>query len=275
MKYKNQLTFTTGQFAKMHQLNNRTLHYYDQIGLFSPAFIGENGYRYYTYRQSPVLEFLLAMRELDMSIDEIKAYMDNRTYEGFRKVLQTKTVEIDNTIDRLTYLRNLLTAKEEQLNLAEHVKCDEIEMITCPQEYLLLSEPLTSALDDDDLAVLVDHMQNVKDTRLFNKRYGTMISIEKIKAKQLDVYDYYYSIVNKEQNSDVLHVKPAGTYIRVFSKGNWEQLPEAYERIKKFAADNNVVLTGYAYEEGINEMVISSMDDYITQIVVECERGDA
>lgn len=24
-----------------------TLHYYDEIGLLSPAFVGENGYRYY------------------------------------------------------------------------------------------------------------------------------------------------------------------------------------------------------------------------------------
>ena len=42
------LYFTAGQFARLHQLNKRTLHYYDDIGLFSPAYKGENGYRYYT-----------------------------------------------------------------------------------------------------------------------------------------------------------------------------------------------------------------------------------
>lgn len=43
------LLFTTGQFARLHHLNKRTLHYYDEIGLFSPAFKGENDYRYYTW----------------------------------------------------------------------------------------------------------------------------------------------------------------------------------------------------------------------------------
>ncbi|MEG1551671.1 MAG: MerR family DNA-binding transcriptional regulator, partial [Oscillospiraceae bacterium] len=63
--------FTTGQFAKLHNINKRTLHYYDDIGLFSPAYKGKNGYRYYTYQQSPTLEMLLTLRELNMSVNEI------------------------------------------------------------------------------------------------------------------------------------------------------------------------------------------------------------
>lgn len=30
--------YTTGQFAKLNGINKRTLHYYDEIGLFSPEF---------------------------------------------------------------------------------------------------------------------------------------------------------------------------------------------------------------------------------------------
>ena len=38
---------TTAQFAKLHEVNKRTLHYYDEIGLFHPLTKAENGYRYY------------------------------------------------------------------------------------------------------------------------------------------------------------------------------------------------------------------------------------
>lgn len=51
MKNKKYL-YTTGQFAKLNGVNKRTLHYYDEIGLFSPEFKGENGYRYYTCFQT-------------------------------------------------------------------------------------------------------------------------------------------------------------------------------------------------------------------------------
>ena len=43
---------TTAQFAKLHEVNKRTLHYYDQIGLFRPLTKAENGYRYYDIEYS-------------------------------------------------------------------------------------------------------------------------------------------------------------------------------------------------------------------------------
>ena len=36
---------TTAQFARLHEVNKRTLHYYDEIGLFRPLTKAENGYR--------------------------------------------------------------------------------------------------------------------------------------------------------------------------------------------------------------------------------------
>ena len=84
------LYFTAGQFARLHQLNKRTLHYYDDIGLFSPAYKGENGYRYYTYQQSAQLENILAMRQLNMSIEEIAAYLKHPNPQDFLKISQNR-----------------------------------------------------------------------------------------------------------------------------------------------------------------------------------------
>ena len=33
------LKLTTAQFAKLHRINKRTLHYYDEIDLFKPKLI--------------------------------------------------------------------------------------------------------------------------------------------------------------------------------------------------------------------------------------------
>lgn len=38
--------YTTGQFAKMFDIEKSTLHYYDKIGLISPQIKGDNNYRY-------------------------------------------------------------------------------------------------------------------------------------------------------------------------------------------------------------------------------------
>lgn len=58
--------FSIGQFARLHEVNKKTLMWYDEIGLLKPAVTKPNGYRYYTYHQSSVLEVILMLRDLDV-----------------------------------------------------------------------------------------------------------------------------------------------------------------------------------------------------------------
>ena len=90
---------TIGQFAAMHGINKKTLMWYDEIGLFKPAIINpENGYRYYNYHQSSVLETILLLRELDISISEIQNFMQNRSAENLKCLLNEKISDLDKTI---------------------------------------------------------------------------------------------------------------------------------------------------------------------------------
>ena len=40
--------YKTGQFAKLANVSERTIRYYDKIGLLKPSFVMENGYRQYS-----------------------------------------------------------------------------------------------------------------------------------------------------------------------------------------------------------------------------------
>lgn len=266
------MLFTAGQFAKLHNINKRTLHYYDDIGLFSPAYKGENGYRFYTYLQSPTLEMLLTLRELDMSIEEIKTYMSKRSATAFKKIIDDKTMEIDRTIKRLKAMRKLLDEKRKLLNLCEQSDLGNLDMIECPEEYLLLSRSITGAYDDNDFAVLVEHIQASRDHRLFNKSYGCMISVDKIRKHNFEEYDCFFTKMSNRKFD--LYVKPRGNYLRAFCKGNWDKLPETYERMIAYAKAHELILKGYSYEEGINEIAISNMEEYVTQILILCSRKE-
>ena len=82
--YHSNTYYTTAQFAKLHGINKRTLHYYDDIGLFSPKHKGDNQYRYYTESQSIELQFILMLKDLHMSLDEIADYLKHPSSEGFK-----------------------------------------------------------------------------------------------------------------------------------------------------------------------------------------------
>lgn len=69
--------FTIGQFAKMHEINKKTLMWYDEIGLLKPAVVKENGYRYYNYQQSYILE-----EKLDQAVTGARKYHLHRLYDA-------------------------------------------------------------------------------------------------------------------------------------------------------------------------------------------------
>ena len=102
---QNTVKMTTAQFAELHGVNRRTLHYYDDIGLFSPCQKGENGYRYYDASQSIVFEYIRMLKELNMSIAEIADYCKHPAPEKFLQIADRKEAEIDLEIRRLKRAR--------------------------------------------------------------------------------------------------------------------------------------------------------------------------
>ena len=76
-----QTYFTTGEFAARCGVTKHTLFHYDQLGIFSPVLKEENGYRFYSYAQIEVFHVISTLKELDIPLKEIKAYLDRRSPE--------------------------------------------------------------------------------------------------------------------------------------------------------------------------------------------------
>jgi DNA-binding transcriptional MerR regulator/effector-binding domain-containing protein len=70
--------FRIGEFAQIAQVSGRQLRFYDQLGLLEPAHIdAQTGYRYYSIRQLPRLNSILALKELGLSLDQIGPLLKN------------------------------------------------------------------------------------------------------------------------------------------------------------------------------------------------------
>ena len=102
------------KLAKLSGVSIRTLRYYDEIGLLKPAFVGDQGYRYYQERQLLILQQILFYRELGFELKQIQAILKQAdpdiilALEAQKKCMRTKITRmqtfmktIDNTINRL------------------------------------------------------------------------------------------------------------------------------------------------------------------------------
>ena len=60
------MKYSIKEIADLAGVSTRTLRYYDEIGLLTPASIGENGYRYYDYGNVLQLQQIMFYRELEI-----------------------------------------------------------------------------------------------------------------------------------------------------------------------------------------------------------------
>lgn len=256
---------TTAQFAALHEVNKRTLHYYDSIGLFSPETKGDNHYRYYDSAQSIHFEYILMLKELNMSIEEIKSYLDAPNAEDFIAIVDQKTKEIDQKIKKLKQTKELLQTKKQQLRLCETKKDAGIHLVQCPQE-TYLTAPFT--FRDDEMKDLFSYIKKMWGIKQCRAGVGSYLSIDKIHRKDFEEYDGLFTPALDPHTQKDLFTKPAGTYLCTYAKGGWDKLPETYDRLLRYAGSHNLKLTGYAYEKGMNDFVIQSEEEYITQVMV-------
>jgi DNA-binding transcriptional MerR regulator len=64
-----------GDVAKLTGLTVRTLRFYDQIGLFSPSAQTESGHRLYNESDLWRLQQIVSLKELGLSLDEVKSVL--------------------------------------------------------------------------------------------------------------------------------------------------------------------------------------------------------
>lgn len=268
---KEMIKLTIAQFAKLHNVNKRTLHYYDHISLFSPAYKGENGYRYYDYSQSIDFEFIRMLKEINLSIEEIKQFVHSFDEEDFLQTIVHKQKDIDEEIKKLKRVKAVLAQKQEQLLLCQQITDMEIQIREQKKEYLL-TVPYT--FEDDDFIKAFQHIQNTWSPEQYRAGVGSYISIDKVKTKQFDRYDGLYSPAMEKRRTGHMMLKPQGMYLCGYLKGTWDRLPNLYEEMLNYAGERQIDLSGYAFDRGINDFALVSKEDYITQVAIKIRCDD-
>ncbi|MGN0593249.1 MAG: MerR family transcriptional regulator [Ruminococcus sp.] len=95
--------YSIGVFSKLTKTTIATLRFYDKIDLLKPAYIDKKtGYRYYLSSQLTTLQKILSLRQIGMSIEQIKEMicMDNERsqLEEYQQQLERSIIETQQKI---------------------------------------------------------------------------------------------------------------------------------------------------------------------------------
>ena len=149
---------TVKEISKLTGISARTLHYYDEIGLFVPTDKSEAGYRLYDDKALETLQQILFFREFDIPLKEIKAVMEN-------PALDRKQI--------LLMQRKMLVAKKERME----------RLIASINDVLKGDNRMDfTVFDETEIKTMYDSMvENMNDEikQVFIDQYGSMEEFEK------------------------------------------------------------------------------------------------
>ena len=163
---------STGDLVKILGTTKNTLFHYDSMGLFSPAMVKENGYRAYSYRQMETFRAISSLRQLGMSLSEIKDYMQNRNPERLNQLLHTQLLGIQEEIKKLRQIEKFLHHHIQSLAELKALDLDSITIEEQPEQTLYCSLPVNV---EDEKSTLC-HLGKFFSESIYFKTLGAILS---------------------------------------------------------------------------------------------------
>lgn len=121
------MVYTVKKLSEISKVSIRTLHFYDDIGLLKPSYIGSNGYRYYEEKQLLLLQQILFFKELGFELKEIHKIVSRKDFDkllaltSHRNVLKNELLRIKKiiaTIDKtVKHLKGVKKMKDDEMYL--------------------------------------------------------------------------------------------------------------------------------------------------------------
>ena len=116
--------YSVKQVSKMAGVTIKTLHHYDKIGLLSPAHRSDKNYRYYGKEELYRLQQIMFYKELDFSLQDIKAILSDPEFEVL-KALESHKQALQQKADRFKVLLETLDKTIVELKSEKEMMTNE------------------------------------------------------------------------------------------------------------------------------------------------------
>lgn len=266
--------FSTGEFAKLCNVNKKTLFHYDEIGLFKPEIVKENGYRYYSIYQLEIFDMIYTLRDLGVPLKEIKSFMDKRNPNNVVELFEYKTNEIENEIKELRRKQEIMSNKMKLIKQAEKIlpNIDDLIIEEQDEEFLSLSDEVDKdkfPYDSEEYARHLDYSYN--HGIYIGYPMGFIKTIDDLYSENENAYTYYY-IKTSEVDDKSIVKKPKGRYLVGYIHDSYVNVHRLYKKMTDYIEQNDLKIIGYSYEEVLLDLVaVQNMKNYIIKVSIHIE----
>ena len=261
---------TIGEMAKLRGVTTETLRHYDRIDLFKPQFIDSlTGYRYYSIFQYEILGTIKELRQLKMTTDEIKEYLNERNFSKSLDIMKSKHEELVSNLKELNELEGSIREKISYLERVERE--NELHKVIFREmqsrQLLTLNEKINNNFE---LCYGVLNLENIlteKTPILATNRLGIIIEETNLNSERFEEPSTIFIVVkNKEDIPNTYSMTvPGGLFACI--RYNGELLSSRSESLRKvlhYLNKNNYQITGDALQIMHLDITITDKPNEIT-----------
>jgi MerR family copper efflux transcriptional regulator len=135
---------TIGEAAARSGVPAKTIRFYEEAGIITPAPRGENRYRAYSDSDIETLRFIQRARALGFSLKDIggllELYRDkHRASRDVKRMALKHVAELDRKLRELTQIRNSIAMLAERCHGDQRPDCPILEELGAPSPALRVS----------------------------------------------------------------------------------------------------------------------------------------
>lgn len=263
--------FSIGVFSKINKVTTKTLRYYEDIGLLKPEYVDEiTRYRYYTTEQLPKLHQIITLKQMGLSLNEIKEVINKP--KDIERILVSKEQEILNIIMEEEY--KLLRLRSYISNLKGDEDMKNIIVKSLPKVKVASMRKVIKSHDD-----LFHLCPNIMAKEM--ERLGCVCAIPsycfniyhdgEYKENNIDI-EICEAIVDLKEDTDILKFKEIDSVesaVCILHKGPYSTLGETYSYAFNWIEENGYVSIDNPRESYIDGIWNKDCDkEWLTEIQI-------
>lgn len=263
------LYMTTGEFAALMGVSKHTLFHYDDIGLFSPEYVAENGYRMYSRYQLETLETILMLRDLGMPLKEIRQFLQVRSPKELVRIFAEREQQIEKELSRLKTMQGWIRQRRKKISMVMQQDFSDIGIHHFPERYYLIRQIDGTSEKDymektNRLILDFKHAEQRNDYEVAYLQYGKNLSRQIYNA-----YDNVLLLLEQKPKHMEYRIVPEGDYLTGFHVGHWNAIGEAYARMEAYRKEHKIQTDMvYLERDMVDQLAVTSVEEYVTEIAV-------
>jgi DNA-binding transcriptional MerR regulator len=146
--------FTIGDFAGLGRVSVRMLRHYDAIGLLRPARVDPaSGYRFYTADQLPLLNRVIALKDLGFTLQQVQTMIDEKVdVTELRGMLRLRRAQLAETLAADSARMARVEARLRMIESEGHMDTGDVVLKSIPSVRVAELSAVASSYEGDDIA---------------------------------------------------------------------------------------------------------------------------